>query len=178
MFEFNGKVRMYSDLKQGTSQNGTPWQNMDVVFDFNWRTSKDGMQYNDSICITVWNAEQIKQLQNFPQGTMIHVVFASSVRMYNNKAYNDFKMIKCEPVLLTQQPQAPQPVYPQQMPMQQPMYAQVPVMSQTSAQQMPYQSPQQPMQGGFVAPKGTITASQPQPNMAQADNGTETGIPF
>lgn len=173
MLELNGKVRYVGQPKQGVSQTtGKAWEFAEVQFEYGWRTSQDGTQYSDSIVLSAWN-DALKQIQSFPPGVMLHVLFSTTTRDYNGKPYNDLRVFKVEPVTLTQHPQMQQQMYaPQQMQMpimQQPMYA-----PQMSA---PFQG-QQP-QGGFVAPQGTVHPTAPQQGMAQAGGGAPAGdMPF
>lgn len=170
MFEFNGRVRTVGPQKSGLSQTtGKEWKFMDVLFDYGWRQSQDGTQYNDSIVLQVWN-EQLDNLMSIQPGTMLHVMFSTNTRDYNGKPYNDLRVFKIEPMQM--QAQAPMM---QQQPMMQPQYGyqqQVQPVAPQMQQQMPFQPP-------VGAPVQNPSQGQP---MAQTNNGAAAGakpeLPF
>lgn len=83
-----GKLYIKGEVKSGTSRNGNPWANQQIVVEV--------YGFNNSIkrvALTTSNVNNLNTIQDLPLGTEVEIQYSVSAREWNGKWYSDVELI-------------------------------------------------------------------------------------
>jgi hypothetical protein len=81
-----GKLTKLLPLEEGTSKNGTPWQNQKFIIN-------TGSDYNPEICISAFG-DMIKEIQSIRIGVSLQANVNIYSKEYNGKYYHNINLWK------------------------------------------------------------------------------------
>ena len=87
--EIEGKIIRKLGVQSGTSARGE-WSKQEFVIEF-----QEG-NYPSQVCLSVWGADKVKELEKYQIGDKVKVSFNISSREYNNRWYTDLRAWKIE----------------------------------------------------------------------------------
>ena len=88
--ELEGRITQKLPVQQGTSARGA-WAKQDFIFEY-----QEG-NFPASICMNVWGADKVKDLERFQVGDKVKISFNLSSREYNGRWYTDVRAWRIEP---------------------------------------------------------------------------------
>lgn len=83
-----GKLYIKGEVKSGTSRNGNPWANQQIVVEV--------YGFNNSIkrvALTTSNVNNLNLIQELPLGAEVEIQYSVSAREWNGKWYSDVELI-------------------------------------------------------------------------------------
>lgn len=83
-----GKLYIKGEVKTGTTKNGNPWANQQIVVEV--------YGFNNSIkrvALTTNRVDNLNTIQDLPLGTEVEIQYSVSAREWNNKWYADVDLI-------------------------------------------------------------------------------------
>ena len=89
--ELEGRITQKLPVQQGTSARGA-WAKQDFIFEY-----QEG-NFPASICMNVWGADKVKDLERYQVGDKVKISFNLSSREYNGRWYTDVRAWRIEPV--------------------------------------------------------------------------------
>ena len=89
--ELEGRITQKLPVQQGTSARGA-WAKQDFIFEY-----QEG-NFPASICMNVWGADKVKDLEKYQVGDKVKISFNLSSREYNGRWYTDVRAWRIEPV--------------------------------------------------------------------------------
>ena len=98
--ELEGRITQKLPVQQGTSARGA-WAKQDFIFEY-----QEG-NFPTSLCMNVWGADKVKDLEKFQVGDKVKISFNLSSREYNGRWYTDVRAWRIEPVGAQNNAQAP-----------------------------------------------------------------------
>ena len=90
--ELEGRITQKLPVQQGTSARGA-WAKQDFIFEY-----QEG-NFPASICMNVWGADKVKDLEKYQVGDKVKISFNLSSREYNGRWYTDVRAWRIEPVV-------------------------------------------------------------------------------
>ena len=103
--ELEGRIARKLPVQQGTSARGA-WAKQEFIFEY-----QEG-NFPTSLCMNVWGADKVKELERFQVGDKVKVSLNLSSREYNGRWYTDVRAWKIEPIGTPANVQAPAPSAP------------------------------------------------------------------
>ena len=88
--ELEGRITRKLPVQQGTSARGA-WAKQEFIFEY-----QEG-KFPTSICMNVWGADKVKDLERFQVGDQVKISFNLSSREYNGRWYTDVSAWRIEP---------------------------------------------------------------------------------
>ena len=98
--ELEGRITQKLPVQQGTSARGT-WAKQDFIFEY-----QEG-NFPTSLCMNVWGADKVKELERYQVGDKVKISFNLSSREYNCRWYTDVRAWRIEPANAQVQQAAP-----------------------------------------------------------------------
>lgn len=87
--EIEGKIIRKLNVQKGTSQRGE-WSKQEFVIEY-----QEG-NYPSQVCLSVWGADKVNELNNHQIGDKVKVSFNASSREYNGRWYTDLRAWRIE----------------------------------------------------------------------------------
>ena len=106
--ELEGRITRKLPVQQGTSARGA-WAKQDFIFEY-----QEG-NFPTSLCMNVWGADKVSELEKFQVGDKVKISFNLSSREYNGRWYTDVRAWRIEAVAAQNNVQAPAPSDPMQL---------------------------------------------------------------
>ena len=106
--ELEGRITQKLPVQQGTSARGA-WAKQDFIFEY-----QEG-NFPTSLCMNVWGADKVSELEKFQVGDKVKISFNLSSREYNGRWYTDVRAWRIEAVAAQNNVQAPTPSDPMQL---------------------------------------------------------------
>jgi hypothetical protein len=103
--ELEGRITQKLPVQQGTSARGS-WAKQDFIFEY-----QEG-NFPTSLCMNVWGADKVSELEKFQVGDKVKISFNLSSREYNGRWYTDVRAWRIEAVAAQNNVQAPAPSDP------------------------------------------------------------------
>ena len=88
--ELEGRITRKLPVQQGTSARGA-WAKQEFIFEY-----QEG-KFPTSICMNVWGADKVKDLERYQVGDKVKIAFNLSSREYNGRWYTDVSAWRIEP---------------------------------------------------------------------------------
>ncbi len=88
--ELEGTLLQKLAVQNGKSTKGD-WSKQDFIVEY-----QDG-NFPTKVCLNVWGADKVKDLERFRPGDKIRVSFSLSSREYNGRWYNDIRAWRIAP---------------------------------------------------------------------------------
>ena len=88
--ELEGRITRKLPVQQGTSARGA-WAKQEFIFEY-----QEG-KFPTSICMNVWGADKVKELDRYQVGDKVKIAFNLSSREYNGRWYTDVSAWRIEP---------------------------------------------------------------------------------
>ena len=88
LYKSSGTIAEMSEVKQGTSTNGKPWQRMTLVLEIPISTSAIIKQVFDVF------GDSVDDVLKFKRGDEVDVTWAMSAKEWNGKLYNNVSLWK------------------------------------------------------------------------------------
>lgn len=88
--ELEGTLLQKLAVQNGKSAKGD-WAKQDFIVEY-----QDG-NFPTKVCLNVWGADKVKDLERFRPGDKIRVAFSLSSREYNGRWYNDIRAWRIAP---------------------------------------------------------------------------------
>lgn len=88
--ELEGTLLQKLAVQNGKSAKGE-WSKQEFVIEY-----QDG-NYPTKVCLNVWGADKVKELEKFKPGDKIRVSFSLSSREYNGRWYSDIRAWRIAP---------------------------------------------------------------------------------
>ncbi len=88
--ELEGTLLQKLAVQNGKSAKGD-WSKQDFIVEY-----QDG-NFPTKVCLNVWGADKVKDLERFRPGDKIRVSFSLSSREYNGRWYNDIRAWRITP---------------------------------------------------------------------------------
>ncbi len=88
--ELEGTLLQKLAVQNGKSTKGD-WSKQDFIVEY-----QDG-NFPTKVCLNVWGADKVKDLEKFRPGDKIRVSFSLSSREYNGRWYNDIRAWRIAP---------------------------------------------------------------------------------
>ena len=106
--ELEGRITQKLPVQQGTSARGA-WAKQDFIFEY-----QEG-NFPTSLCMNVWGADKVSELEKFQVGDKVKISFNLSSREYNGRWYTYVRAWRIEAVAAQNNVQAPAPSDPMQL---------------------------------------------------------------
>ena len=106
--ELEGRITQKLPVQQGTSARGA-WAKQDFIFEY-----QEG-NFPTSLCMNVWGADKVSELEKFQVGDKVKISFNLSSREYNGRWYTDVRAWRIEAVAAQNNVQASAPSDPMQL---------------------------------------------------------------
>lgn len=87
--EIEGKIIRKLNVQSGTSQRGE-WSKQEFIIEF-----QEG-NFPSQVCMSVWGADKVKELESYKIGDNVKVSFNLSSREYNSRWYTDVRAWRIE----------------------------------------------------------------------------------
>ena len=87
--ELEGRITRKLPVQQGTSARGA-WAKQEFIFEY-----QEG-KFPISICMNVWGADKVKELDRYQVGDKVKIAFNLSSREYNGRWYTDVSAWRIE----------------------------------------------------------------------------------
>ena len=98
--ELEGRITRKLPVQQGTSARGA-WAKQDFIFEY-----QEG-NFPTSLCMNVWGADKVKELERYQVGDKVKISFNLSSREDNGRWYTDVRAGRIEPANAQVQRAAP-----------------------------------------------------------------------
>ncbi len=87
--EIEGKIIRKLNVQSGTSARGE-WSKQEFIVEY-----QEG-NYPSQVCLSVWGADRVKDLEKYQIGDKVKVSFNANSREYNGRWYTDLRAWKIE----------------------------------------------------------------------------------
>lgn len=98
--EIEGRIVRKLNVQSGTSARGQ-WEKQEFIVEF-----QEG-NFPSQICMNVWGADKVKELDKYQVGDKVKIAFNLSSREYNGRWYTDVRAWRIEPAVSSQTPSSP-----------------------------------------------------------------------
>ena len=82
--EIEGKIIRKLNVQSGTSARGE-WSKQEFIVEY-----QEG-NYPSQVCLSVWGADRVKDLEKYQIGDKVKVSFNANSREYNGRWYTDLR---------------------------------------------------------------------------------------